>query len=402
MKMKVGLKRLKILLSPIPNNNNMNTKYTALKLRGLFMTIGILLAFSTYAKETISKKSTSPDSVMQYMKKVADWQWKDIETNGFKFEQKDWTNGALYIGMAAWAKIANDDVYYQKLLKIGNDNQWQIGKHRHFADDYCIGQLYSKLYQKYKSPLYIADFKSLADTLVTLPHTEPLLWINNIYLREWAWCDALFMAPPALGFLTEATGDQKYLDEACKLWWKTSDYLYSKNHHLFFRDSRYFAQKEKNGKNVFWSRGNGWVMGGMVNLLKVMPANHPDRVKFIKQFKQMAAAIAKLQTADGTWHASLLDPDSYPSKETSGTGFFCYALTWGINQKLLSYKEYYPIVEKAWTALTTSVHADGKLGYVQPIGAAPEKVSPDNTEVYGVGAFLLAGTELLKLNNTQP
>lgn len=118
----------------------------------------------------------------------------------------------------------------------------------------------------------------------------------------------------------------------------------------------------------------------------------------------MAASIAKLQQPDGTWHASLLDPQSYPSKETSGTGFFCYALTWGINQKLLSYNEYYPVVAKAWNALTTAVQPDGKLGYVQPIGAAPEKVTADDTETYGVGAFLLAGTELLKLktNNTQP
>lgn len=381
----------------------MNTKHISIKLNRLALCLAvILMALGSYANEGKPKKSTSPDSVMAYMKKVADWQWKDIETNGFKFDQKDWTNGALYIGMAEWANIANSDIYYKKLLKIGNDNQWQIGKNRHFADDYCIGQLYAKLYEKYKDPHYIADIRSLADTLVAIPHTESLLWVNNIYLREWAWCDALFMGPPTLGFLTEATGDQKYLNTASKLWWKTSDHLYSKDQHLFFRDSRYFDKKEKNGKNVFWARGNGWVMGGMVNLLKVMPAGHPDRAKFVTQFRQMAQAIAKLQTADGTWHASLLDPDSYPSKETSGTGFLCYALAWGINQKLLPYKEYYPVVEKAWMALTTSVHADGKLGYVQPIGAAPEKVSPDNTEVYGVGAFLLAGTELLKLNNARP
>jgi len=355
------------------------------------------------AFNTVLASSLSPppkDSIATVIKRVADWQWREIETKGWRNDPKDWTSGAMYAGMIAWARVAKDDLYWQKLLEVGNKNEWKIGKRRHFADDYCVGQMYAQLYKKYKKPLYIADFKSLEDTLAVIPHKDSLLWVNNIHLREWAWCDALFMGPPALGYLTDATGDPKYLELACKLWWKTSDYLYSKDQHLFFRDSRYFTQKEKNGKAVFWSRGNGWVMGGMVSLLSIMPANYPDRNRFIMQFKQMADRVAGLQQPDGTWHASLLDPESYPSKETSGTAFYCYVFAWGINHKLLSYDKYYPVVEKAWKALISSVHPDGKLGYVQPQGAAPEKVTADDTEMYGVGAFLLAGTEMLKLENS--
>lgn len=359
--------------------------------------LGLALLFSGVNAFCLSRGKTPADSTFSLMKKVADWQWHELETNGWKNDQKDWTNGAMYNGMLAWAKIANDDTYYQKLLKVGQDNQWQIGKHRHFADDYCIAQMYAQLYKKYKDPAYIADFRSLADTISAQPHKDSLLWVNSIYLREWAWCDALFMGPPAFAYLTDATGEQKYLNEACKLWWKSSDYLYSKKEHLFYRDSRYFTQKEKNGEAIFWSRGNGWVMGGLANILTVMPKDHPDRKRFIEQFKQMAGRIAQLQQADGTWHASLLDPKSYPAKETSGTGFFCYAFAWGINHKILSYKDFYPVVKKSWDALASSVHANGKLGYVQPQGASPEKVTADDTEVYGVGAFLLAGTEMLKL-----
>ena len=359
----------------------------------------ILLNINVFASNAGTLHTYKPaDSVVYYMKKVADWQWKSIEEQGWKYDRKDWTNAAMYVGMLSWAGIAKDgDSYFQKLIKVGDDAEWKIGKRRHHADDYAIGQLYTQLYKKYKNPLYIADFKKLADTLVMLPHTESLVWGNNINHREWAWCDALFMGPPALGYLSQATGKQEYLNKAIKLWWKTSDFLYSKKDHLFFRDSRYFSKKEKNGKDIFWSRGNGWVMAGMANLLSVMPSDHPERKRFIKQFKQMAEKIAILQQSDGTWHASLLDPESYPIKETSGTAFFCYAITWGINQKILSYNSYYPVVQKAWKVLAESVHPDGKLGFVQPIGAAPEMVSSENTEVYGVGAFLLAGAELLKL-----
>jgi hypothetical protein len=93
----------------------------------------------------------------------------------------------------------------------------------------------------------------------------------------------------------------------------------------------------------------------------------------------------------------LLDPASYPVKETSGTGFFCYALTWGINEGILPYKKYSAVVAKAWNALTSSIHPNGKLGHVQAQGAAPDKVTFDDTDVYGVGAFLLAGSEMLRM-----
>lgn len=362
-----------------------------------FLKLSFVLFFLSVCSTGFAQSNLQPDSIMHILKRTADWQWEDLAENDWKTSKTDWTNGAMYTGMMAWAKIANDDTYYKKLIEVGKDNNWNTGPERHFADDYCVGQTYSQLYMLYDNPKYIAKFKSLADTIVALPHTEPLLWVNEIYNREWAWCDALYMGPPALGYLSQATGDLKYLNTASKLWWESSDYLYDNEEHLFYRDSRYFDKKEKNGTKVFWSRGNGWVMGGLVRMMDAMPQNYPDREKFEKQFKQMAKKIASLQQVDGSWHASLLDPASFPVKETSGTGFFAYALAWGINHGLLNYNDYHSVVKKAWTALTTSVHPNGKLGYVQAQGRDPQSVTYDDTDVYGVGAFLLAGSEIYRM-----
>ena len=49
------------------------------------------------------------------------------------------------------------------------------------------------------------------------------------------------------------------------------NYLYDKEEHLFYRDHRYFAKREANGKKVFWGRGNGWVLGGLVEILQALP-----------------------------------------------------------------------------------------------------------------------------------
>lgn len=362
-----------------------------------FLKLCFLLLLASVYSSSFAQSNLKPDSIFHIMKKTADWQWKDLAENGWKTPKTDWTNGAMYAGMMAWANIANDNTYYNKLIQVGEDNKWGLGPERFFADDYCVGQTYSQLYSLFHNPKYIAKFKDRADTIVTLPHTESLLWVNEIYNREWAWCDALFMGPPALGYLTQATGDMKYLNTASKLWWKSSDWLFDNDEHLFYRDSRYFDKKEQNGAKVFWSRGNGWVMGGLVRILEVMPQNHPDRKKFERQFKDMSRKIASLQQKDGSWHASLLDPASFPVKETSGTGFFAYALAWGVNHGLLNYNDYKEVIQNSWTALVTAVHPNGKLGFVQAQGRDPQNVSYDDTDVYGVGAFLLAGSEILKM-----
>ena len=125
--------------------------------------------------------------------------------------------------------------------------------------------------------------------------------------------------------------------------------------------------------------------------------NSPERPRFEQLFKDMAAKVLACQQPDGLWHSSLLDPGSYPSKETSGSGFFTYALAWGVNQGLLDRTTYEPAVLKAWTALVGCVNDDGKLTRVQPVGADPKTFNPDSTEVYGVGAFLLAGSEMYRM-----
>lgn len=344
-----------------------------------------------------ARKKVDRDSVLRIMDKVAGWQLREWQEHGRKHPKWYWTMGAGYAGYMALYKIGDNSIYLHEMKNIGDSLKWNTGPNRFMADDYCVAQMYSQVYSNYKEPGMIAHFKALADSIIAKPHTESLEWKNNIASREWAWCDALFMGPPALAYLYTVTGEKKYLDITSKLWWKTTDYLFDKDENLYYRDSRFFTQKEANGKKVFWSRGNGWVMGGLVRVLDNMPSDYHGRAKFVELYQKMAEKIASLQNRDGTWHAALLDPKSYPVKEASGTGFYCYALAYGINNGLLPYDKYHKVVEKAWKALMGCVQPDGKLGYVQQIGEKPEKVTADDTEVYGVGAFLLAGSEVAKM-----
>jgi rhamnogalacturonyl hydrolase YesR len=182
-----------------------------------------------------------------------------------------------------------------------------------------------------------------------------------------------------------------------KEWWETSASLYNPQYHLYWRDSSYFSQKQKNGKPIFWSRGNGWVMGAFVKVLEKMPKDYPSRPKYIAQYKEMADEIASIQGSDGSWRTGLLAPEEYDLPENSGSAFFAYSLAWGINQGILDRKKFEPVVQKAWAGLVSHIYADGRLGCIQPIGAAPGPFKPSSSYVFGVGGFLLAASEVDKL-----
>ncbi|MBU6408799.1 MAG: DUF4861 family protein, partial [Verrucomicrobia bacterium] len=244
----------------------------------------------------------------------------------------------------------------------------------------------------------IAPLRKKFDYILANPPTTTLNFSQSGHGQQgWSWCDSLFMAPPAWVRLYAATGNQGYLDFAVKNWWRTTGYLYDKKENLFFRDSTYFDKREPNGEKVFWSRGNGWVLAGLVRTLQYLPMNDPQRPRFVRLFRQMAEKILTLQQPDGLWPAALLDAKDYPAKETSGSALFTYALAWGVNQGLLDRTKFEPAVRKAWAALIGCVAADGKLTNVQPIGANPKHFDPDSTAPFGVGAFLLAGSEVYRM-----
>jgi rhamnogalacturonyl hydrolase YesR len=338
----------------------------------------------------------APASILTVMQRVADWQLAHPDTN----PPTSWPRGAGNAGMMALAGISGDARYRDAMLAAAETNDWQLGPRFYDADDYCAGQAYAELYFLYRENRMITPLRERFDAILAKPPDVQSLEFTkaeNTERKNWSWCDSLFMGPPAWLRLYAATDDERYLNFAVTNWWRTTDYLYDKDEHLFFRDSTYFDRREANGKKVFWSRGNGWVIAGLVRVLQFLPSNHPDRPRFEQLFREMAGKILTCQQPDGLWRSSLLDPDSYPSKETSGSGFFTYALAWGVNQGLLDRAKFEPAVRKGWAALAGCVNADGKLTHVQPIGSTPKTFADDSTGPYGVGAFLLAGSEIYRM-----
>jgi len=353
-------------------------------------------------EESSMGNNFSRKAILSVLAEVADYQLKTPLTH----TGADWTNGALYAGMVEWAGIAGEDKYYNWLKEMGEKNGWTYNhrddpRARYHADDYCVGQMYIEMFRKFKDPVMFTPMRDYLDKIMQYPSKVDLEFVftDNYWATErWSWCDALFMGPTVWAKIGSETGDRKYFDFMYREYKATTDYLYSKEDNLYFRDSRYFNQPEANGANMFWGRGNGWVFAGLPIIIRELPEDYENRSYFENIYREMGAKILSLQDEDGYWHASLLDPASYPNPEMSATGFFIYGLVWGINHGYFDKETYLPAIIKGWNAMVKSVWPDGKVGWIQPIGENPKNVTREMTEVYGVGAFLLAGTEVLKLS----
>lgn len=260
------------------------------------------------------------------------------------------------------------------------------------ADNLALGETYQELFAR-------SGFDGeIAATRQRLDYALPYLALEPAPKRlTWWWCDALFMAPPVFARMSVLTGDPSYLRAMDTQWWRTHERLWAPAEGLYLRDERFATRHAKNGKRVFWSRGNGWVVGGIARVLESMPADFPSRPRYVETLRTMAASLARLQRADGLWPANLLDPEDPPGGETSGSAFFVYGMAWGINHGLLDRKTYLPVVLRGWAGLTRAIQPDGLLGHVQLPGDQPWPTRAEDHALYGTGGLILAGLEVMRL-----
>jgi rhamnogalacturonyl hydrolase YesR len=341
--------------------------------------------------------------------KVADWQLARLDgmhiTTHMKEEARDprsWQQGAFWVGMTHLAHVTGSKRYTDAIIAQGKANHWRPGDRVHHADDHVIAQSYLWAAKHGAGKEVIGPIRGTFDAILADP---PVVHLSFYYakdygeaqcLRRWCWCDAIFMSPPAWLDLARQTGERKYRDYAMTEFWAATDFLYDPAEKLYFRDSRFFERRDEQGRKLFWSRGNGWVFAGIANMLDVLPRDDADRPRLEALFRQMAARLKVLQKPDGYWAPSLLGPENSPA-ETSGTGFFVFGLAWGVNRGLLDGAEYRPAIYNGWDALNRAVAKDGRLGWVQQVSDRPEQVAESDTQFYGVGAFLLAASEVAVL-----
>jgi rhamnogalacturonyl hydrolase YesR len=346
-------------------------------------------ASTTYTLREVSTPDAelfSQAEIERTMRRVADYGLTTFTQPG----RNEWIRSTFYTGVLATYYTTSDTRYLDAATSwAASVNFTTATRDKGRADNQCCGQVYTELYAIKRDPRMIETIRTSFDDMYR-QHPKGRV--------EWWWCDALFMAPTVMARLSDVTGDPRYIQQMHQMYWDTWDFLFDRNEKLFYRDSTYFyVRTMANCQKIFWSRGNGWVIGGLARIIPYLKQDDPMRARYVELFQKMAQRLAGLQRADGLWRSSLLDPDEYPIPESSGTGFFTYALAWGINNGLLDRERYLPVVKRGWRGLNGVVTPEGMVGFVQQVAGAPGFVRSDQTQEYAVGAFLLAGSEVAKL-----
>ena len=212
------------------------------------------------------------------------------------------------------------------------------------------------------------------------------------------WLDDLFMGVPALALMGKMTGEKKYFDEACKQVLAFSGRMFNQEKGVYMHG---WVEGMTEHPQFHWARANGWAILTKVELLEVLPENHPDRLKILALLKAHAKGLAAYQSGSGFWHQLLDRQDSY--LETSATAIYTFALARAINRGWLDAKAYAPAVLLGWNAVATKINATGQVeGTCVGTGMAFDPAFYYHRPIsayaaHGYGPSILAGTEVIAL-----
>lgn len=359
---------------------------------------GVTIAQDLPAKSTIVRELRSANDY--FMHKWPD-PVKTIITNKER-PANIWTRGVYYEGLMAFYKIDNQKRYYDYAVEWAEKHHWKPVRgevYTRHADNQNCGMTYIDLYRIDPKPERLAAIKANIDAV-----------INSGRYNDWTWIDAIQMAMPIFVKLGVTLNDTKYFDYMYKMYshikyQEGGHGLFNPKDNLWWRDKDFIPPyAEPNGEDCYWARGNGWVLAALALVLQELPKTDAHYMEYLDDFQKLAKALLPLQRTDGFWNVSLHDPNHFGGKETSGTALFVYGMTWGINNGHLSKTDFLPAVEKGWNAISKeSLQPNGFLGYVQSTGKEPKDGQPvtvdkvPDFEDYGLGCFLLAGTEIYKL-----
>ena len=393
--------------------NKLNTSLPSLLGKARVWGFFLFLLFSL----PLSAKTWTADQVKELITRVNTyWQQNNkAETRSF------WDPAAYHTGNMEVYKLLKDDKQLDYTRRWAYHNNWSGAteadpsrwKYANYGEgkDYVLFGDWQVCFQTYIDlyNLAIANGGTDADNYFMVKRAKEVMHYEAYSKKDdyWWWSDALYMVMPVMTKMYKLTGDVQYLDKLYENLLYSDRIMLDQETGLYFRDARYVYPNHKsvNGKKDFWARGDGWVLAGLAKVLQDLPKDYKHYKFFVDKFQRLADIVAKTQQKDGYWTRSILDPNHAPGPETSGTAFFAYGIMWGVNNGFLAKKDYKKCIDRAWQYVSeTAVQADGKVGYVQPIGdrAIPGQTVDANSQAnFGVGAVLLAACEYYRYIDNQ-
>lgn len=215
------------------------------------------------------------------------------------------------------------------------------------------------------------------------------------------WLDDMFMGIPALAQMGKLTGETKYYDEAARQVLSFSKKMFNQDKSIYMHG---WIEGMTEHPQFHWARANGWAILTKVELLEVLPENHPARPEILALLKAQVKGLAGYQSGSGFWHQLLDREDSY--LETSATAIYTFAIARAINRGWIDGLAYAPMALLGWNAVVTKINSIGQvegtcvgtgMGF-DPAFYYHRPISP--YAAHGYGPAILAGAEVISLLNS--
>ncbi|HEV2830698.1 MAG TPA: glycoside hydrolase family 88 protein, partial [Hanamia sp.] len=343
---------------------------------------------------------------------------RDVKAES-KFNKWMYVNGVLAVGMVEATNVLKDKKYsayasknydfifsnldyFKKQYDAGNQRVEYRPVFRIGSLDDC-GAMSAGLLDVYafdKKKEYMDYLNRVGDHILNKQSRFPDGTLaRNSPRKMTLWADDLYMSVPFLARMGKLTGDKKYFDFAIKQVENFNRYIYDPTTGLYLH--AFYNDANTNGV-ARWGRCNGWVALAQADLISNLPANHPKRAELIKLLLRQIIGFSRYQDISGMWHQLLDKPDSY--EESSVTAMFVYTVAKAVNEGWIS-PRYISIAQNGWEALSKKVTADGQVPDICIGTSINEDIRyyynrpKELNDTHGLGAFLLAGTEMIKANN---
>ena len=305
--------------------------------------------------------------------------------------------------------IYDNAYYFEGILSVEKDNHWYLPFASLFVINYlddcgAMGASIIDAYQVDKNKEYLDYINKTADFIGAKQfRLDDGTLVRNTPVEMSLWADDLYMSVPFLARMGALTGDVKYFDDAAKQVIQFSNYLWDEQTRLYFHN--WHSDENANGVS-HWGRANGWIMIAQVELLKLLPKDHPQREELLEILKRQIRGVARYQSESGLWHQLLDKVDSY--EETSATAMFTYGIAYAVNEGILP-ERYISVAQKGWKGILSMTDMDYQSSAVNGICIGTGIQSdlnhyysrPTRPNSVGFGAVISAGVEIVRYNKSQ-
>ena len=329
--------------------------------------------------------------------------------------------GVFLSGMLNVYSVCHEEAYFEYAKKWVDSIIVEDGVIRYFSkgalDSYMAGILLFPLYERSGEQKYMTALQLFAGNIRN--------WVCNAKGGFWhmerepdqMWLDGLYMVGPLQAMFARFFKKPYFLDEAIHQALLMYDNMQDPNTKLLYHAWDYskemdWADKDTGLSSEFWGRAMGWYVVAMLDILELMPIEHPERERMIAIEQELLKALVSLQGKEnGMWYQVLNKVDKQDNwPETSCSCLFVYAIAKAVRMNILEEK-YYEYVEKGFEGIlkhSVELTTDNRLllshvcvgtgvcdyhGYIN----RPTSIN----DLHGMGAFLLMCAELarVKRNN---